>query len=267
MRKSQFKECLKFRHNTVFSIQPLLLYFFLMSTLNINYCYCQTYDSKSFKLSQSKQLIIVIANKIDSKHGKLYFYERDNAGNWKPRLQFIEVMLGAKGLGFCNDLSGIFDYKMPRKKEGDLKSPAGLFYIHEAFAYYPIKTGIDLKILNKGTVCVDDTASRSYGKISNDSLAKKDWNSGEKMRLIRQYEYGIVIDQNMLANRLEGGSCIFVHIWSGEQNSTAGCTAMSKQNLLRLLALLEINKMPVILQLPRESYQEAATILKLPIIN
>ncbi len=267
MRKSQFKECLKFRHNTVFNIQPLLIFFLLVSTFKTTYCSSQTIDRKTFNLAQSKQLIIVIANKIDSKSGKLYFYEKDKAGNWKARLKSIDVMLGAKGLGYCNDLSRIFAFKIPRKKEGDLKTPAGLFYIHEAFAYYPIKTGIELKILNKGTVCVDDTASLSYGKISNESLSKKDWNSGEKMRLIRQYEYGIVIDQNELANRSEGGSCIFVHIWSGKHNSTAGCTSMSKENLLRLLALLEINKIPVILQLPRESYQKAAAILKLPTIN
>ena len=87
------------------------------------------------------------------------------------------------------------------------------------------------------------------------------------MRQIRQYEYGFIIDQNMMANRLAGGSCIFVHIWSGIGKTTAGCTAMSKQNLLRVLAMLEINKTPVILQLPLESYKKAAAILNLPIIN
>lgn len=267
MRRSQLKKCLKFLPNTVFNFKTLLICISFLANAGIDYSFGQTHKHKSFNISESKQLIIVIANKTDSKGGKLYFYERNSSEKWILRLQAIDVMLGTKGMGYCSDLSGIFAHQSPKKEEGDLKSPAGLFYIHEAFAFYSVKTGLALKILNKGTVCVDDTASIFYAKLSSDSLLKKDWHSGERMRKIKQYEYGFIIDQNILANRLAGGSCIFVHIWSGVGKTTAGCTSMSKKNLLKLLALLEINKTPVILQLPLDSYKKAATILKLPIIN
>ena len=267
MRRNQSKKCLKFLPITVFNFKTLLLCIFFISNPGLKYCFCQINEQKRFSLSESRQLVIVMADKINSKGGKLYFYKRNNRDKWISCMQAIDVMLGTKGMGYCSDLSGIFAHQLPEKKEGDLKSPAGLFYIHEAFAYYPVKTGIALKILNQGTVCVDDTGSSFYGKLSSDSLLKRDWHSGEKMRQIRQYEYGFIIDQNMLGNRLAGGSCIFVHIWSGVGKTTAGCTAMSKQNLLRVLALLDIKKIPVILQLPLESYKKAAAILKLPIIN
>ena len=52
------------------------------------------------------------------------------------------------------------------------------------------------------------------------------------------YRWGIVVGHNP-ANQPGAGSCIFIHLWRGPGQPTAGCTAMSEENLPRILAWLD----------------------------
>jgi len=47
-----------------------------------------------------------------------------------------------------------------------------------------------------------------------------------------------------------GGSCIFIHIRSGNGKGTAGCTAMNQDNIVTVLKWLKEDKRPLLLQLP-----------------
>ena len=59
-----------------------------------------------------------------------------------------------------------------------------------------------------------------------------------KMRDVQQYRRGAVVQYNTPATP-GAGSCIFLHIWSGPSKGTAGCTAMSAENLDVLLRWLD----------------------------
>ncbi|MGB3544100.1 MAG: hypothetical protein WBA11_14375, partial [Rubrivirga sp.] len=52
------------------------------------------------------------------------------------------------------------------------------------------------------------------------------------------------------------GSCIFMHVWRGPGTSTAGCTAMPDERLQSVMAWLDADAAPVLVQLP-ESARDA----------
>jgi L,D-peptidoglycan transpeptidase YkuD (ErfK/YbiS/YcfS/YnhG family) len=60
------------------------------------------------------------------------------------------------------------------------------------------------------------------------------------------YEFGAVIEYNTDPVVPGHGSAIFLHVWSGPQSSTAGCVALAKDDVRRLLRWLDRNKNPVI---------------------
>jgi zinc D-Ala-D-Ala dipeptidase len=60
------------------------------------------------------------------------------------------------------------------------------------------------------------------------------------------------------------GSCIFLHVWRGESNPTVGCTAMSQKNLEQVLSWLDPKAQPLLIQLPKTTYQTLQTSWKLP---
>ena len=49
------------------------------------------------------------------------------------------------------------------------------------------------------------------------------------------------------------GSCIFLHVWSGPDSNTVGCTAIPKRDVYKLLQLLEPETVFVLL--PRAEYR------------
>jgi D-alanyl-D-alanine dipeptidase len=54
------------------------------------------------------------------------------------------------------------------------------------------------------------------------------------------------------------GSCIFFHLWRNEKTPTVGCTAMPEPILVELLAWLDPEKSPLLVQLPKKERQRAA---------
>ena len=61
-----------------------------------------------------------------------------------------------------------------------------------------------------------------------------------------------------------GGSCIFLHLRSGPESVTAGCTALDAAPLERLLAWLDPAARPVLVQLPEGEYRARAAAWGLP---
>src|SRR5437868_2761265 len=81
-----------------------------------------------------QQLLTVTAQGWDNLQGTLKLYERteDNSA-WNQVDEQIPVVLGQKGLAWGIGLhSGT-----PEKKEGDRKSPAGIFSLGTAFGFAP----------------------------------------------------------------------------------------------------------------------------------
>lgn len=229
--------------------------------------------------AHSAQMIVVVTPGWDAVEGRLERFERaDPHESWRSVGEPIPIVVGGKGMGWGIGLidagyPGVRVESEPIKTEGDGKSPAGIFALGTAFgdAAQPLP-GIKLSylVLTPSTECVDDVSSKNYNRIVDRSTVEPDWNSSEHMRDVGEsYRWGIVIDHNATvpggtAPRPGGGSCVFLHIWHSSDQGTAGCTAMTRNNLESLLLWLDPSRLPVLVQLPESAYQRLAGPWSLP---
>lgn len=188
-----------------------------------------------------RQVLLVTSSCETSISAELRMLERDATHAWKQMGDVIPVALGRNGLAW-----GLGEHpaspppNFRRKHEGDGCSPAGVFRLPFAFGDAPTA---DFKLryvpVTESLLAVDDPQSRFYNQIIDPAEVTKDWTSTEFMR--REdglYRHGIMVAHNP-ANLPGAGSCIFMHLWRGPGQPTAGCTAMSAENLLRVLRWLD----------------------------
>ena len=62
-----------------------------------------------------------------------------------------------------------------------------------------------------------------------------------------QYKYGIVIEYNTDMVIKGDGSAIFLHIWKGKGIPTAGCVAVSEEDITKILDWLDPGALPIII--------------------
>jgi D-alanyl-D-alanine dipeptidase len=186
-------------------------------------------------------------------------------GHWQPVGDKSPIVVGKSGLGWDGITEILSAPAQPIKKEGDGRSPAGIFKITELFGFDP---SLDAKLayrpLTEFIECVDDASSQSYNQIVDvKDIPHPDWNSSEKMRTIDVYRLGAVVDYN--SPKVPGaGSCIFLHIWKGPGHGTAGCTAMEQASVQEVTSWLDEKKNPIIIQLPAPLYDRLRESWKLP---
>lgn len=96
------------------------------------------------------------------------------------------------------------------KKEGDGKTPIGLFYFGLAFGIHDrlelnVNKSINYIKINKNLYWVDDKDSKYYNKLIDITKNEKDFNRAEHLiEFLNQYEYAIEIKtnpQNIPGNR------------------------------------------------------------------
>ncbi|RUM68089.1 MAG: hypothetical protein DSZ07_07490 [Sulfurovum sp.] len=200
----------------------------------------------------TSQLIKVTTKDWNTKDGELQRYEKNKKGEWIKIGKTIDIVLGRNGLGW-----GLGLHKIPKnakyiKKEGDGKSPAGLFSLGNGFGYQEFKINFPYAKYTRTDLCVDDSKSEFYNTIINSKKVKKDYKSFEHMKLKNNlYKYGITVQHNP-ENIPKAGSCIFIHIKSKTGRGTAGCTAMKESEITKILKWLDVKKNPLLLQLPKE---------------
>lgn len=229
--------------------------------------------------SDSNQMILVIAPNWDDLHTRMYLCEKDN-DKWQVQKSFPAVG-GKKGLAWGIGLypeararASLIGNAQPVKKEGDLKSPVGVFQLGECLGYAPgleANPNLVYRQLTESIQGVDDPASRYYNRIVNTADFKDgiaiDWKSHEKMRRADDlYKWLIVIEHN--PDNIPGnGSLIFLHVWKNADSGTAGCTAVAEQHLLEILKWLNKGENPVLVQLPAEIYHQNLLSWGLPLIG
>jgi L,D-peptidoglycan transpeptidase YkuD (ErfK/YbiS/YcfS/YnhG family) len=231
-------------------------------------------------LAHSTQMIVVTTSDWSVVEGRLRRYERATVDEkWRPVGGSISIVVGRNGLGWGIGLIATDDAQVrsgsdPVKREGDGKSPAGVFALGTAFGYAsdPLQ-GLKVPYLNltPSIECVDDPGSKHYNRIVDRSVVAPDWNSSEHMRDAGEaYRWGVVIDHNGTvtgdtnAPEPGGGSCVFLHIWHSHDEGTAGCTAMSQTELENLLTWLDPARKAVLVQLPQPAYERLINRWMLP---
>lgn len=199
----------------------------------------------------STQLIVVTTPDWDATKGMLTIHEKKD-GTWIAIGHPIPVVVGRTGLAWGNGLALPLRREGPIKKEGDGKAPTGLFALTSVFGYTgrPPTTRMPYITATLTVECVDDVASPHYNTIVDTRDVPKTWTSSETMlRRDNLYLEGVVVAHNSDPPVSGRGSCIFLHIWSGPDSSTAGCTAMNPKHMARLTRWLDASRHPLLLQL------------------
>jgi L,D-peptidoglycan transpeptidase YkuD (ErfK/YbiS/YcfS/YnhG family) len=218
----------------------------------------------------AQQLLVVITDNWDNYEGTLYGFKKQNH---KWILQFSNaVVIGSKGMGTGEGIFPLSIDNAPVKKEGDLKSPAGIFKIGTAFGYASYEDAKWIKgsyIKASDTlICIDDIHSGYYNKLVKNDPEKKDWNSFEYMhRKDDYYKWGLFVNHNADKPLAGKGSCIFLHIWANDHEGTEGCTAMKEADMLRILHWINAKLAPILVQFPKAEYLQLAKKYNLPEIK
>jgi L,D-peptidoglycan transpeptidase YkuD (ErfK/YbiS/YcfS/YnhG family) len=197
------------------------------------------------------QVLLVLAPDDHSVTAKLWLMQRDAEHDWQKFDGPFDVTLGHQGLAW-----GTGEHAVPApagfriKHEGDKCSPAGVFRIPFTFDMAPGAAGLQLPYtpLTPNIIGVDDPKSRYYNQVVDSTKVTRDWDSNEAMmRHDRLYAWGAFVSNNP-TNTPGNGSCIFLHIWPGPGQGTAGCTAMSEADLKVVLAWLDPKREPRLVQ-------------------
>lgn len=210
------------------------------------------------------QLIVVTTDSWNKIEGKMSVYEY-KGNRWMPVFTEIPIVTGRSGMAWGKGLHKAELNKGKLKKEGDGNSPAGIFHLSGLFGYEDIRSEMNSLKVDDRTFCVDDSKSAYYNQIVKSDTVKKDWNSAETMRMKSDvYKFGIFVDYNVKPAIPNMGSCIFMHIWSGSNKPTAGCTAMKESDILKLIDFLDKRKNPILVQMPQSEYSKLKGMYKLP---
>ena len=216
----------------------------------------------------SRQLILVTAPAWESSTGSLGRYERDSpSSRWRQVGRRTPVVLGRSGLGWANGLQPQ-GMEGPTKREGDGRSPAGVFTLGELFGYGPLSPGFRTPYIHvlDSTRCIEDVRSRYYNQIVDSSgITAPDWSAADYMRRADDlYRLGVFVNANTRPVVPGAGSCILIHVWGGRQTPTVGCTAMDYSAVHDLATWLDPARNPVLVQLPAVQYLQLKPTWRLP---
>ena len=133
-----------------------------------------------------------------------------------------------------------------QKREGDLRTPSGVFNLSKAFGYHKtIQSKWPYQQCTKNDVFIDDSRSPDYNRWVT---GKPRGYSYEIMRRQdHQYEAGLVIKYNMNPVKKRKGSAIFLHVWISKDIPTVGCIGLSFKNVKTVLRWLKPKKNPKII--------------------
>jgi L,D-peptidoglycan transpeptidase YkuD (ErfK/YbiS/YcfS/YnhG family) len=129
-----------------------------------------------------------------------------------------------------------------KKKEGDNITPKGIYKIIKI--YYrddrikKISSKFKLIKIRKNMGWCDDPKSKKYNQLiklpnrySHEKFFKKD----------NSYDLIVILNYNINPIIKNKGSAIFIHIAKKNYKSTAGCIALKKNDLLKLIKIIDTN--------------------------
>jgi hypothetical protein len=219
-------------------------------------------------IDHADQLLIVVTDDWTATDGRLFRAER--------RTKAIEILgaaipvvIGAAGLGWGRGLHPVSSKKLggPTKKEGDRRSPAGVFALSRVTGdgAAPLGTTLRYVVATDHLRCVDDPRSIRYNELVTAPPDARPWSSDEAMhREDDLYRLTIVVDHNASPTLAGAGSCIFLHAFEPGRAPTTGCTSLDPAALRELVPSLRAAAHPVLVQLPRVIYEKVAREWKLP---
>ena len=188
------------------------------------------------KIGQSTQMMLVRERRCLFSSGyDAYTLEKDH-DDWKWVSGPMEAMIGKNGFALPGE-----------KREGDGKTPSGIFSLKRTFGYdKTVKTKMPYRQASEEDLWVDDPNATDYNRwVKQGETGAASY---EKMkREDGQYKYGIVIEYNTDPVIKGHGSAIFFHVWEGKDFPTAGCVAVSEEDIIKIFEWLDPNAFPLII--------------------
>jgi L,D-peptidoglycan transpeptidase YkuD (ErfK/YbiS/YcfS/YnhG family) len=226
--------------------------------------------ARGFELpADSAQCLVGIADGWDSTTVTLRFHEKSR-GTWVQRGDAWQGRLGKSGLVWGSGLHPV-PSGATTKKEGDRRSPAGVFAIGGAWGYdASIRKHPRLfyRQITPRDLWVEDPASTHYNRnLVLDRDPSTPWEHKQQMKQNDPaHSLKLFIAHNAPPRVVPGaGSSIFFHIWrAGGGKPTAGCTTMEETRLRRLIAGIDPDLKPLYVLLPRAEYNRYRKTWKLP---
>jgi L,D-peptidoglycan transpeptidase YkuD (ErfK/YbiS/YcfS/YnhG family) len=218
--------------------------------------------------ADTRQLVLSVSSDWDATTARIVRFERtDAASPWRAVDPPVLGSLGRTGLAWGAGLhpKGLAG---PHKREGDGKSPAGVFHLRLATGYAaapPQGTRLPYRPATPSLRCVDDPRSKFYNRLVDEAEVTKDWTSAEDMRRPDAlYRLVVWVGHNDAPAAAGAGSCIFLHLRSAPTSVTEGCTALDDAPLEHLLVWLDPASGPVLVQLPEGALRERSEAWGLP---
>lgn len=231
---------------------------------------CAVLPASAFELpAASGQCLVGKASGWNSSEVTLTLYEK-TGGTWKPATAPWKGRLGKSGLVWGKGMHPV-PAGVVSKKEGDNRSPAGVFSIGGAWGYDTSIQKHPKLFYRKVTprdLWVEDPGSSQYNR--NVILDHDPATAWEKKQQMKQddaaHALKLFIAHNAPPAVTPGdGSSIFFHIWRRSGAApTAGCTTMEKPKLQWLISKIDPTKRPLYVLLPEAEYAKYRAEWKLP---
>jgi len=218
--------------------------------------------------STSSQMVVGVASGTESSKATLQRFERrDDA--WVAVGSVVPARLGVNGLAWGSGFHPSVEGGMP-KKEGDGRSPMGIFAFGQAFADQPPTPAHGWPMLQTTLrdLWVEDPASPTYNTHVRipEGREMSEWEVGQRMRLgDAAHQLKVVVHHNTDPAVPGAGSAIFLHIWREQgERPTSGCTSLPEGELKGLLDWLDPAREPVYVLLTEGLHAEHAEAWGLP---
>lgn len=177
-----------------------------------------------------KQLIVV---KSEGSRAKFSFFEKEK-GAWKYSdvLSTVDGFVGTQGVS-------------KNASEYESYTPEGLFSLGTGFGINDNpKTGLDYFKVTENSYWVDDVNSQYYNQHIEANSSEDAPNGEHLIDYKGYYDYAVFIEYNTNPAIPGKGSAFFLHIGN---KPTAGCAAISEENMLKAIRWLNKNKNPYIM--------------------
>ena len=188
------------------------------------------------EIGQSTQLILVRERRGLSSPGYFVYAVEKKHDHWEWVSGPMEATIGRNGFALPGE-----------KREGDGKTPSGIFSLKRTFGYdKTVKTKMSYRQAMEEDLWVDDPNAPDYNQwVKQGETGAASY---EKMkREDGQYKYGIVIEYNTDPVIKGHGSAIFFHVWKGKDFPTAGCVAVSEEDIIKIFEWLDPIAFPLII--------------------
>jgi L,D-peptidoglycan transpeptidase YkuD (ErfK/YbiS/YcfS/YnhG family) len=182
-------------------------------------------------LHRATRLVIVTVPDMTSVKATVHTFTRKTPADatWERASQPEPAVVGATGIGWSEDFHHLAKKDEPIKREGDKRTPAGIFRVAEPFGFEASKIRDYTKLQAGKSFCVDDPTSLLYGRIVDKRLAAMT-KSSEDMSSVPGLKRGMRIDYPARRGA-KAGSCIFIQVWDGAEAGTKARIGMPEARI------------------------------------